>query len=460
MDNKNNTENNEYQFVREKIASRKKSRVKKVLLITVGTVALAILFGFLARLTFGLSENVVSRILGLSPTPTHSPYKMPTSTSAPSLSPTPVPPTIQTPEPSPTSTPEPATPTPRTDEWPTSTPTPTVTATPDAEENGLSYLIDIYKQLRDVARKASAFMAEIKLVKITTDWFGEPLETSTSTSGIILGDNGSELLLLVNSETAESADRLDAVIGGEVVRNVRIKAFDDEYNLAVLSAELSKISTDAKSKIAYAGFEVGNKPAQGTPLIAVGCPNGVIGSFETGMITTDGEYVYVTDNKLEIMNTDIPYRENGNGVFVDFNGKIVGIITHKFREGNNGGMMSMVTISNMHSVIENLANGREGNYLGVVAKEAPESLLAGLSLKNGLYITEVKSGSPAEKAGIRKGDILTVMGKDVLDTVETLYECLNRYEPGDEVNLQLVRDAGSILVRAIVQKNDRNENLK
>lgn len=432
MDNNNNTENNEYQFVREKIVSKKKSRVKRVLFFVAGTIVLAVLFGFLARLSFGLSENTVAKILGLSPTPTHAPYKI--STDAPSPTSTAVPTWTGIPTPSGT-------------EKPTLTPTPTATpepteapVEPDDKKTSLETLTEMYREMREVAEKASKFIAEIRLVKVETDWFGEPLETASSTSGIILGDNREELLLLTSAENAEAADRLDVIIGGELIKDVSVKASNAEYNLAVLSIGLSKVTEAAKEKIAYASFYVDEKPAPGTPLLAIGSPNGYMGSFELGMVTTAGNYAYVTDNRLEIMNTDIVYRENGSGVFVDFSGRVVGLITHRFRENSSSNMMTMVTISNMHSVIENLANGRAWNYLGVVAKEAPDSILSELDLKCGLYVTEVKEDSPAEKAGIKKGDILTNMGTKLLDTVETLNGCLDNYRAEQKVTVRFARN--------------------
>ncbi len=434
MDNNRNTENNDYQFVREKITSKKKSRVKKVLLITAGTLVLAVLFGFLARFTFDASEGVVARILGLAPTPTHQPYRIATDT--------PVPTKPSTPAPSFTGAPSP------TDGIaPTLTPTPTLTPVPTGEPDdpnekneALEALLEVYKGLREVAKAASKFMTEVRLVTVENDWFGEPLETSVSISGIILGDNGEELLLLVSAESIDKADRIDAVIGGETVKRVGIKASNDEYNLAVLTVSMNKLTDASKAAIAYASFAGDEKPVPGTPLLAIGNPNGYLGSFELGMVTTTGDYAYVTDNRLEIMNTDLTYRENGDGVFVDFDGKIVGIITHKFREKNESNLMSMVSVSNMQSIIEDLANCKDRNYLGVIAKEAPESVLSGMGLKSGLYVTEVKAGSPAEKGGIKKGDIITAMGSKVLDTVETLNDCLNGYKAGDLVSVKLARN--------------------
>lgn len=448
MDNNRNTENNDYQFVREKIASKKKNRVKRVLLITAGTIVLAVLFGFLARLMFVVSDDVVAKILGLSPTPTHADFRIATMTPVPFTN-TPSP--VITPAPSPTGS-----------EVPTLTPTPTCTPEPTGDpENpaktneALDSLVAIYKELREVANSAAKFMAEIRLVKVETDWFGEPLETSTSISGIILGDNGEELLLLVSAEATENADRIDAVIGGEVVKSVEIKASNDEYNLAVLSIPMVKLPAKSKAAISYASFAGDEKPVPGTPLLAIGNPNGYLGSFELGMVTTNGEFAYVTDNRLEIMNTDLTYRENGDGVFVDFNGKIVGIITHKFREKNESNLMAMVSVSNMRSIIENLANSRDWNYLGVIAKEAPESVLSAIGIKSGLYVTEVKENSPAAKAGIKKGDILTAIGSKVLDTVETLNDCLNGYEAGKMVAVRLSRDNRSVTVSVEIELTNR-----
>jgi hypothetical protein len=146
LDEKKPAENGDYQFLREKIVSKKKGRIKKVLFVTLGTVVLAAVFGIVARFMFMVSDVPIGRLLGLSPTPTISP----TPTRTPALSPT-ARPATPTPMPTPTPTPQvPFTPT----EAPSATPTevPSVTPTEAASDNPIEQLKEMYEKLGGIAK--------------------------------------------------------------------------------------------------------------------------------------------------------------------------------------------------------------------------------------------------------------------------------------------------------------------
>ena len=462
MDEKKNTENGEYQFIRERIISRKKDRVKKVLIIIGGTVLLAVLFGFLARLSFTYSEEPVRKILGFTPTPsatvtpTRSAIWIPTSQERPTPTNTPIPTPTPTatptpvvtlkptnkPETSPTEKPE-ISPTKEPTATPTVTATPTATLTPTPTEvpDDISKLMDLYEKIGEIADESMKYMAEISLVKIETDWFGENLEQSESVSGIIVGDNGVELLVVLDASLALSADRIDIKIGTGTVNGVNVMASNDEYNLAVLSVPLDKIKKDDRETIEYAVFGESSSVKAGTPVIAIGSPNGYMGAYGLTMIMTISDHAYLTDNRISLYNTYMPENELGSGVYVNMDGEVIGLVTHSFKNEKNATLSTMIAIDSVRDIIENMVNGIPWNYVGIVATETPEGVLEKLGKKYGLYVTEVKEGSPAEEAGLKKGDILISVNGRELKTVDTFHSIIQECEPGDIAVFELIRSS-------------------
>lgn len=423
MSEKKNVETEEYQFIREKIATQKKTRYKRWILSGVCVVIFAIVFGFVGRLTFVKSEGLVNKILGITPTET-----------PPIITKTPItiPPVTVTNAPTPTLSPT-----------PTPTDIPEVTSEPenpkDNEVSSIDTVVELFEIVSEVARNATKYMSQMVYVKTSTDWFGEVLENDTVGSGIIIGDNGVELLILVDSTRAAEADRIDVIIAGRRIKDLKISASASEYGLAIATLSLEELTGAELEKIEYAVFGDSSTVSVGTPVIAIGNPNGYYGTFELATITSQGENVYLTDNRIAIYNTGIAENLAGDGVLINLSGQIVGIITHNFKESKNENVISMVGINNLKYTIQNLANNSASNYFGVVVKEAPQSVLEKNNLTYGLYVTEVKEDSPAEKAGIKKGDIITSLDNRVVSSVDDFARYIEAAEEGKIISVDLMR---------------------
>ncbi len=438
MNEQKNAENEDYQFIREKIVSKKRNKIKRWCLISLGVIVLALVFGFLARLTFILSEDLAKTVLGISSTPTptvaatRAPIELPSSTPKVTNTPTPIPTPTESLSPTP-------------DEKPEATSTPTPIITPEVKPTEApsdvtgGAIFELYNEVKRIADKAGSSMVRVSLVSITTDWFGEQLETEKLTSGVIIGNNGIELLVLVSNSRIEKTDRIDIYLADKLISGVEVFAANPEYDLAILAVPVEQIPEAELENIVYAKIGDSKGISVGSPVIAVGNPNGYFGSYEVAMITTEGDFAYVTDNRIELYNTTMRENSEGDGVVVNMSGEVVGIITHTFKEDKNASIATVIGVNHVKSMLARLANISSWNYFGVVAKEAPDYVLSKLRIENGLYVTEVQEGSPAELAGIKKGDILTKFGETLLVTVDNLADVLEASAEGASVEVELMR---------------------
>ena len=438
MDEMKQTEQNEHSFIREKIVNKRKGKVKRFVLLCCAAIVLAGLFGVAARICFVMSEPFVNKVLGISPTPVptqpvRNQISLPTSQEKPT-------PTQEAVKPEDSSVeimqgekhPDPE----------GDNPVETMPPGEPGQESaaaGIEDYISIYQEIRRIATNATSAIAMITVTTERTDWFEQVYEESTTLSGVIVGDNGVELLILTEASPLLNADDVKVTVGGYTTDETILYMSDTHYNLAVIGINYALIPAQNLELINYAVFGESHSLFVGTPVIAIGSPNGYAGSFELGTVTARNSYAYVVDNRLDLFNTSIPDYENGTGVIVNTSGEVIGLITHAFKEGINQNLNTAIGISRMKPVIEKLVNGKKMNYFGVVTEDLTEELRDEADAKVGIRVTEVAAESPAEQAGIRKGDIIQIIERTPMNNVASLRTLLDECEVGDELRVTMRR---------------------
>lgn len=444
MDNdkkKKNSENNsEYQFIREKVASKKKRRVKKAVLISVFVVVMAVLFGIISRVVFYWADEPIKKLLGVgTPTPTQSPNRTPDAT--------------PTEKPTATTAPTPT----REIVKPTVAVDPTIEVTPEptpveGEEIGniggefgelvefawLENYNKMFTELRAVAGKVEKSLLTVYVVENGIDWLDGTYETETETSGLIVEKEDKRLLLLVNLDRIQSASRIYLTIGKENC-DATLWKYDRDYNLAMLSVDVSAVSEAYLSQIEPAAMGESVNLEVGTPILALGNPNGYMGSMELGIVTSRGSVYYITDNSVELFNTNTTDGTDGDGVIANLKGEIVGITTRTMKSGLNETMCTAIGMTKLKHVIKRLASGEEQIYLGVQGEDIPMSVLRDAGLGNGIYVTSVAADSPALEGGIKTGDIILKVDDTEIFSYTGLNSKLTGYKPGDEVTITIQR---------------------
>ena len=443
MDEMKQTEQSERPFIREKIVNKRKSKIKRFLLLSCGAVVLAALFGVVSRFCFVVSEPFVNKMLGISPTPVPTqPLRNEVTLPMSQEEPTPTVGVVDS---------EQVAGTPEKDiEEPDDTKLedgkqdgemePFPTRNPELGNTvGIGDYIALHQEIRRIATNAASAIATITVTTERTDWFEQVYEEKTTLSGVIVGDNNVELLILTEASPLLNADDVKVTVGGYTTDNTMLYMSDSHYNLAVIGIDYASIPSQNLELINYAVFGESHSLFVGTPVIAIGNPNGYAGSFELGTVTARNSYAYVVDNRLDLFNTSIPDYVNGSGVIINTAGEVIGLITHAYKEGINQNLNTAIGISRMKPVIENLVNGRKMNYFGVVAEELTDELREEADSRIGICVTEVIPGSPAEQAGIRKGDILQIIERTPMNNVLTLRILLDEYVEGDEMQVTMLR---------------------
>ena len=284
----------------------------------------------------------------------------------------------------------------------------------------------MYQQLMQIGNQVSKSVVDISAVKTDTDWFDEALTSHKSVAGLIIGDNGMELLILTEHEKVKDGD-LKVRFYDHTEAAGTLKKYDSNTGLAVISVNLSDVDSSTREVISYAELGSSKSLRSGQPVIVVGNPTGSNGSLLFGNLTSVTQTAELYDSSYNILTTDILKSSNGSGVVADWSGKIVGLLQEKTEVEGQDNTIQAYGISDVKDLIEHLSNNQDIVYMGIVGADVTTSISEQENIPIGVYVSEVSLDSPAITAGIQPGDIITeINGQAIVnlkDIVATLLKC-------------------------------------
>lgn len=284
-------------------------------------------------------------------------------------------------------------------------------------------------------------------------------ETESQGSGIIIGKNDTELLMVTNNHVVEGADTLSVCFIDNKVYEANVKGTDAENDLAVIAVPLDSISDDTMSQIAVASIGDSDSLKVGEQVVAIGNALGYGQSVTTGIVsavnralsnnssdTQDSNSSSDDSSSATYLQTDAAINPgNSGGALLNMNGEVIGINSAKLASTEVEGMGYAIPISRVSDIIDNLMNqttrtkvdsDKQGT-IGIKGINVTSDVQEKYNLPEGIYVSEVTSGSAAEKAGITSGSVITKFdGKSVTD-IESLQDLLQYYKAGETVELTL-----------------------
>lgn len=311
--------------------------------------------------------------------------------------------------------------------------------------SGVTLDMDNYKQLYSAmsmyAQELSQSMVTITGITSNLDWLNNVQESKNQSSGIIIANNGKEVLILADYTPLRNAEKLTLTFYNEVQVNAQLKGKDSSTNLAVLSVSLEDLSQEFLEnhlKIAKLGSS-NLKQLAGMPVVALGSPMGNSGSVGYGMISSAAGQLSVTDANYKLLQTNIVGSQNAGGVLFDLQGQVIGIITNNKNSADMKNLITAYGITDLKKRVEKMSNGEQIAYMGIsginVAREAHEEL----KIPYGAYVKEVEMDSPAMLAGVQQGDVITLMDNRTILTFSEYTSILMQLEAGQSIELNVMR---------------------
>ena len=299
---------------------------------------------------------------------------------------------------------------------------------------------ELYASLSTYVKELNRSMVTITAITADTDWLNTVSESSYLSSGVIIANNTIEFLILTEYDPIRNAKQLMVEFYNGVQTTGSLKQYDTTTDLAIVAVEISVFSKDFLENIMIAQLGSSNKyDMVGSPVVALGNPMGTIDSIGYGVIVGEN-YLYETDGKYKILQTDIYGSKNAGGVLFNLDGEIMGVIT----ESQSSDMSNLVVaygISNLRKIIEKLSNEIPIPYSGVEGMDVSSDVNRNFNVPLGAYVKEVKKNSPAMLAGIQQGDIIVGVDDITITNYNAYITMLMNKEAGDDIQIKLMRQS-------------------
>ena len=283
---------------------------------------------------------------------------------------------------------------------------------------------------------------------VTENFWGYAVkqEETGSGSGIIVGENEEELLLVTNNHVVADSTSLSVQFIDESTYNAVVKGTDADADLAVIAIKLSDLSAATKSAIRIATLGDSDTLKVGEPAIAIGNALGYGQSVTTGVISAlNRDYaVDENENTQALIQTDAAINPgNSGGALLNVNGEVIGINSNKIAGTKVEGMGYAIPISTAKPIIAELMNKQtrtpveqnKRGYLGISGLNVDSQVQDMYGIPVGVYISRVYDGTAAQKAGLKKGDIIISCDGETVETMEGLSTLLDSMEAGTSVQI-------------------------
>lgn len=330
-----------------------------------------------------------------------------------------------------------------------------------------------------VAAVAQASMPSV--VAITTvsvqeipSFFGyssHQYKSASTGSGIIVGDNDDELLIATNNHVVDGATTLSVCFIGDDVANAetetvnagdngdlnvedavsaKIKGTDADNDLAVVAVKKSDIPEDTLNQIKIAQIGSSDDLAVGQQVVAIGNALGYGQSVTSGWISALNRTISTDDgtNSTGLIQTDAAINPgNSGGALLNMKGELIGINSAKYADSAVEGMGYAIPISKAKPILEELMNretrekvdSNKKGYLGVSLANLTTEAIEMYNMPTGAFVRSVEDDSPAQEAGICKGDIIVKFDGQKVSDGDDLLDKLQYYKSGEKIEAVIAR---------------------
>lgn len=270
-------------------------------------------------------------------------------------------------------------------------------------------------------------------------------ESEGAGSGFIVAKTKDNLMIATNNHVVSDATSLTVGFVDDTTAKATVVGTDSSADLAVISVKIKDIKDSTASKIKVATLGSSDDLKVGEEVVAIGNALGYGQSVTTGVVSAKNREVSLTDGTMNLLQTDAAINPgNSGGVLINMDGQVVGINNAKLEDTSVEGMGYAIPITTAKTILTDLMNAnsvstKDAAFLGVVGRDINESYSSALGIPSGIYVSQVVSGSPAEKAGISAGDVITKFEGNNVSTMSGLKEKLALKKANTKVKITFKR---------------------
>jgi serine protease DegQ len=323
----------------------------------------------------------------------------------------------------------------------------------DAVRHAMPSVVNIYTS-KEIKQKRHPLLDDPLFRRFFGDRFEgqENQRASSLGSGVIVSEKG---YIVTNNHVVESADEIQVALADGRTANATVVGTDPETDLAVI-----KISLDRLPGITFGHVE---KLSVGDVVLAIGNPFGVGQTVTMGIVSALGRTGFGINTFENFIQTDAPINPgNSGGALVDAQGNLVGINSAIYsRTGGNMGIGFAIPASTVKQVMEQII--REGSvtrgWIGIEAQDLTPELAASFKsgAAQGALIGGVVRGGPADRVGVKPGDILVEIGGNAVPDSTAMLNLIASLPPGQSAAIKVLRGGKVQTFNLTVGKRPRFE---
>ena len=286
------------------------------------------------------------------------------------------------------------------------------------------------KSLSDVAKKGKRSVVSLLVLTDATIGNKEFVSESQSVSGVLIADNGQELLILGPTMEVGETQQIQATSCDGKKYRVTEKKSDANLELTIYAVKESQLEEKTAKSIRLAALGSSYEVKKGDTTVLLGMLFGQGDAVGYGVLRSSTEKAEWADGTYHILGAELAGFTGGSGIMFNRQGEVVGIICDAAGEDAKEELMHAYAISDIKDVMQFLANGESVPYIGIHATDVSENIAEDRGIPRGIYVDKVEADSPAMRAGIQSGDVLTAIGGTDIENFEQYHELLMEEKEG------------------------------
>lgn len=286
------------------------------------------------------------------------------------------------------------------------------------------------KSLSDVAKKGKRSVVSLLVLTGATIGNKEFVSESQSVSGVLIADNGQELLILGPTMEVGETQQIQATFCDGKKYQVTEKKSDANLELTIYAVKESQLEEKTAKSIRLAALGSSYEVKKGDTTVLLGMLFGQGDAVGYGVLRFSTEKAERADGTYHILGAELAGFTGGSGIMFNRQEEVIGIICDAAGEDAKEELMHAYAISDIKDVMQFLANGESVPYIGIHATDVSENIAEDRRIPRGIYVDKVEADSPAMRAGIQSGDVLTAIGGTVIENFEQYHELLMEEKEG------------------------------
>lgn len=297
----------------------------------------------------------------------------------------------------------------------------------------------LYAALGEFSQELEKYIVTVTASRADADWLDNTSKSKDEAPGVIVGNNGRELLILTTYSHMKNADTLSVTFFDDYKINAQMKEKHIASDMAIVAVNIVAMGDKIDEvKIAPLGSS-GVETFPGTPVIALGRPTGEMGSVCYGMVTSENGEVAMTDASFGVLTTSIYGTTNSFGFLFNLQGQMIGVITTKRSSSEFRNMVTAFEINDLKRLISRLSNGFAIPHVGITGTAVSTEIHEEGNVPKGIYVKTVVMDSPAMKAGIQPGDVIVSINNKSITKYKDYFNALANLESNDTITLKVMR---------------------